>query len=179
MEENNEHQHGHECHCEEHKAVHWMKFAMLLLALFIACYLAVYYVLDQMRHSYYIPSRMDNIDNVLQEQDKMFNDMSTFPMQYNAMKTIKNPVETYKDDKHDAYIVIVNLKPFNNNPDNINVNVDENKVSISGEEEKMGKNSEKIYEFSQSFVLPEKIDTEKVTKEKSGHKYIITLPIDD
>ncbi|MBS4760338.1 MAG: Hsp20/alpha crystallin family protein [Clostridium sp.] len=177
MEENNNN--FKECHCEEHKAEHWVKFALLLLGLFLACYLAVYYVLDQMRHSYYIPSRMDNIDKILQEQDKLFNEMTTFPMHYNAMMNVKSPVETYKDDENDAYKVIVDLKPFNDNPDNINVDIKSNRVSISGEEEKSGKNSENVYAFSQSFVLPEKIKTNKVKKEKSGHKYIITLPIDD
>ena len=45
-----------ECHCDEHKTEHWAKFALLLLAVFIACYLAVYYVMDQMRHAYYVPA---------------------------------------------------------------------------------------------------------------------------
>lgn len=171
--------HHDKMHAEEHKAENWAKFALLLLALFIACYLAVYYVMDQMRHTYYVPARMDSIDNVIQEQDKLFKDMSTLPMHYNAMMVVKNPVETYKDDENDSYKIIINLKPFNNDPKNIKVDIKENKISISGQEEKTGKNAEQVYAFSQSFVLPEKIEVDKVLKEKSGNKYIITLPIDD
>ncbi len=180
MEENKENeQKFKECHCAEHNAHHWLKFAIILITLFLACYLAVYYILDQMRHSYYIPSKMDSIDKVLQEQDKLFNEMTTFPMHYNAMINVKSPVETYKDDENDAYKIIIDLKPFNDNPDNIKIDIKSNKVSISGEEDKTEKNSEKVYAFSQSFVLPEKIEADKVTKQQSGHKYVITLPIDD
>ena len=159
----------------------WLKFALLLIALFIACYLAVYYVLDQMRHAYYMPAMpVENIDRILQEQDRMFErDMGAFPMHDKAMMVVKNPVETYKDDNLDAYKMIINLRPFDNNPDNVNIDIQSHKVSITGRSEKTGKHSDKVYAFSQSFVLPEEINVEKVTREKHGHKYIITMPIDD
>ena len=87
-----------ECHCDEHKTEHWAKFALLLLAVFIACYLAVYYVMDQMRHAYYVPAApIENIDRILNEQDKMFQKdfgMGVFPMHDRAMMMVKNPVET-------------------------------------------------------------------------------------
>ncbi len=159
----------------------WIKFALVLIVLFLACYLAVYYVLDQMRHAYYMPAMpVESIDRILQEQDRMFErDMSAFPMHDKAMMVVKNPVETYKDDNLDAYKMIINLKPFNNNPDNLSIDIQSNKVSIKGKTEKTGKHSEKVYAFSQSFILPENIDIEKVSKQKHGHKYIITMPIDD
>ena len=172
-----------ECHCDEHKTEHWAKFALLLLAVFIACYLAVYYVMDQMRHAYYVPAApIENIDRILNEQDKMFQKdfgMGVFPMHDRAMMMVKIPVETYKDDNADAYKMIINLKPFNNNPKNVDVNVQENKVSVNAVGEKSGRNSDRVYSFSQSFMLPEKIDLTKVTKEKKGHNYVITMPIDN
>lgn len=190
MDNNNEFK---ECNCEEHNHVsrteHMVKFALLLLALFIACYLAVYYVLDQMRHAYYIPAApLENIDRIINEQDKMFQrEMSelgapgigAFPMHNNAMMVVKSPVETYKDDENDEYKMIINLKPFNNNAKNVNVDVQQNKVSVTALGEKTGHHTDKVYSFSQSFVLPEKIDTEKVTKEVKHNKYIITMPIED
>lgn len=179
-----------ECNCDEtnHKSrtEHMVKFALLLLALFLASYLAVYYVLDQMRHAYYIPSApMENIDRIINEQDKMFQkDMgimapSAFPMQSNALMAVKSPIETYKDDKNDEYKMIINLKPFNNNAKNVNVDVQEDKISVTALGEKAGRHSDKVYSFSQSFVLPEKIDTDKVTKEIKHNNYIITMPIED
>ena len=32
----------------------WVKFALLILALFLGSYLATYFIIDQTRHSYYI-----------------------------------------------------------------------------------------------------------------------------
>ena len=176
MEENN---HNIESKKEEEKSSCWAKFALFLIVLFLACYLAVYYILDQMRHSYYVPTNMENIDKILQEQDKMFNNMTIFPMHYNAMVNVKNPIEMYKDDKQNAYKIVVDLKPFDNNPENINVSIDDKKIDITGEAEKVKNHSENIFSISQSFMFPEKIDTDEITKEKSGNKYIITLPIDD
>lgn len=177
MDENKE---FNECRCDSHKTEHWVKFALLLLALFIACYLAVYYILDQMRHSYYIPHLpMDNIDRIINEQDRIFEGMGALPMHNNALMMMKTPVETYKDDNQDAYKMVIDLKPFNNNPNNVTVDIQAHKVSVTGLGEKTGKHSDKVYSFSQSFVLPEKIATEKVTKEKTRHKYIITMPIED
>lgn len=179
-----------ECNCDENgyhhhhsRTEHWIKFALLLLALFIACYLATYYVMDQMRHAYYLPAApMENIDRIVNEQDKMFEkDMGfgAFPMHDKAMMMVKSPIETYKDDHADAYKMVINLRPFNNNPKNVDVSVQDNRISVNAVGEKAGRKSDKVYSFSQSFVLPEKIDTAKVTKEKKGHNYIITMPIED
>ena len=179
MDENNNNE-NKECHCNSHKTEHWVKFALLLLALFIACYLAVYYVLDQIRHAYYIPAApIENIDRIIREQDRLFNEMSAFPMHNSAMMAIKSPVETYKDDTTDSYKMIINLKPFNNNPNNVKINIDENRISVKASSEKSKKHSDSVYKFTQSFVLPEKIDTEKVTKEKIKNKYVITLPVEN
>ena len=45
--------------------------------------------------------------------------------------------------------------------------------------EKTNKHSDKVYTFNQSFVLPENIDEDRVTKEKVKHKYIITMPVEE
>lgn len=182
MDENTENNNNvelkeHKCTC---RAEHWIKFAIVLFVLFIACYLAVYYVLDQMRHAYYAPSApMPNIDRIINEQERMFDSMGAMPMHNGALMRMKTPVETFKDDSQDAYKLIIDLKPFNNSPNNVSVDVQKNKISVNGLGEKAGKHSDKVYSFSQSFVLPVDIDTEKVTKKQVGHKYVVTMPIED
>ena len=175
--ENNQNSNGYKCTC---KTEHWIKFALVLFVLFIACYLAVYYVLDQMRHAYYMPPvPMQNIDRIINEQEKMFDSMGAMPMHNSVLMKMNTPVETFKDDNENAYKMIIDLKPFNNSPNNVSVDVQKNKVSINGLGEKSGKHSDKVYSFSQSFVLPEDIDTEKITRKQSGRKYIVTLPVED
>lgn len=175
--ENNQNSNGYKCTC---KTEHWIKFALVLFVLFIACYLAVYYVLDQMRHAYYMPPvPMQNIDRIINEQEKMFDSMGAMPMHNSVLMKMNTPVETFKDDNENAYKMIIDLKPFNNSPNNVSVDVQKNKVSINGLGEKSGKHSDKVYSFSQSFVLPEDIDTEKITRKQSGYKYIVTMPVED
>jgi len=168
------------CNCKNETIWNLTKFAILLLTLFLACYLAIYYILDQIRHSYYLPAMpLENIDKIIEEQDRMFEkDLGTFPMQSRVLKQIKSPVETFKDDKSQAYKIIVNLKEFNNDPKNIKLDIQDDKVSIMGINQKTGKSNEKIYTFTQSFYLPEKINTKAITKEQSGTKYIITMPLE-
>ena len=105
--------------------------------------------------------------------------MGAMPMHNAAMMKMKTPVETYKDDSDNTYKMIIDLKPFNNSPNNISLDIQKNKININGLGEKSSKHSDKVYSFSQSFMLPEDIDTDEVTKEQKGHKYIVTMPIDN
>lgn len=184
MEEKQEHfetEKHKECNCHNsNKTENTIKFILLLLALFLASYLAVYYVSDQIRHSYYIPrTQLETIDNIIKEQDKLFNEISTFPMQNRISKELSNPIEMYKNDAEDAYKIVINLKEFGNNTDNIKLNITDKEITINGSNETYKKNSEKHYEFSQNIVFPEKIDKKQIKKEIKRNKYIITLPIDD
>lgn len=165
------------CDCSKDK---WIKFGLIVLAVFLGCYLATYYLLDQMRHHYYYaPVRpIHNIDNVIQQQDKMFDEMESLPVDVNSLLPTNAPViQTFKKD--DAYKVIVDLKPFDGEVSNIKTEIKPNRISIFGQKFTTKKHGESDYEFSQSFVLPERIDVKDVKKEKVKDKYIITLPIKD
>jgi len=167
--------------CKDDKICNLIKFAVLLITLFLACYLAVYYIMDQIRHSYYLPAvPIENIDRIIKEQDRMFEkDLGTFPMYNKALKQMKTPVEIFKDGKENIYKIIIDLKEFNNDTKNIKLDIEDDRVSITGISEKNNKSQERLYTYTQSFDLPETIDTKSVTKEKTGNKYIITLPIEN
>lgn len=165
-----------ECHCAENKK--WIKYVLICLSAFLGAYLAVYYIVDQVRHEYYSPfMRFDNLDKVFREQEKAFDDFEKTTMNFNVEMLGKTPVniETIKND--DVYKVIIDLKEFNNDEKNIKLDVKQDRLSISGESLKKDKNSQSEYSFSQNFSLPENVDVSKVTKEKVDNKYVITLPI--
>ena len=133
-----------------------------------------------MRHAYYLPATpLENIDKIIREQDKLFNNATTLPMHTNTLKHFDNPIETIKDEKSNSYKMIIDLKPFNNDPKNIEIKIKENQIDAKGLGEKSKKNTENVYVFTQKYVLPENIDEDKVTKEKVKNKYIITMPIDN
>lgn len=180
-QENNEPKEYAQCNCNKsNQTENLIKFALLLLALFLASYLAVYYVLDQIRHSYYIPqAQLESIDKILKEQDKLFESMGALPMHNSVTKELNNPIEIYKNEAENAYKIVLNLKDFDNNPENIKLDIMDDKIIIRGNVETNKKNLEKRYEFTQTIVFPEKIEKDKIKKETKKNKYIITLPIDD
>ena len=173
MEENNEKK-LFNCDCAKQD---WIKFALLLLAVFFGCYLASYYLLDRAHHKFYTRIRpIHNIDNVLQEQEKIFDEIEAIDL--SAILPPNAPViQTFKKD--DTYKVVIDLKPFNGEPSNIKTKITANRISIYGEKISKKHGTESDYTFSQSFLLPEKINPKSVTKETIKGKYIITLPIQD
>ena len=70
----------------------------------------------------------------------------------------------------DEYKIIVDLKPLGGNDKNINVRLNENVITISGEIEKKELRGEKIMNFSQAYYLDEKLKSNEITKERKGNK---------
>ena len=176
MDENQNSTNSKECRCNEE---HWIKFAFIALAVFLGVFFATYYIMDQIRHSYGIPYRMDNLDRILREQDRVFQDFNKIPVGFQAAFNENDPVsvESFKDEN--VYKIIIDLKPFDNNINNVDVKADGKKVTVSGIKYKDRHNRKDLYTFSQTFALPEKIDSLAIKKEKIKDRYVITLPILD
>ena len=77
------------------------------------------------------------------------------------------------------YKIVVDLKPLGGDEKNINVKYDNKLITVSGEMEKTTKHEEKIMNFSQSYYLDEDVNIDKMTKEKKGNNYIITIPFEE
>ena len=76
------------------------------------------------------------------------------------------------------YKVIIDLKPLGDDDKNVDVKLDNNIVTVSGDMEKKELGGEKLMNFSQSFYLDEKLLPNKIVKEKKGNKYIVTIPFE-
>ena len=86
-------------------------------------------------------------------------------------------VETF--NTNNAIKLIIDLRPFGNKIENVKVNIDDNKISVSGQNDKKLVEGEKEFFYSQSFTINDKIKKDEITKKKIGHKYIITIPLCD
>ena len=96
------------------------------------------------------------------------------------LKTIKNKISAVQSAKYeDAYVIVVDLKQFDNNENNIRFSINGNTATVSGTTSKNKGNSESEYYFTESFEIPEKIEINNITKEKINNKYVITLPIEN
>ena len=123
------------------------------------------------------PAQRHGRREIFREQDRVFNDFNKIPIGFQAAMNEKDPVsvESFKDEK--AYKIIIDLKPFDNNINNVDVKIDGRKVTVSGIKFKDRHNREDLYTFSQTFLLPQEVDSLAVTKEKVKDKYVITQPI--
>lgn len=161
---------------EEHSKTHWLKIALITFA---TSFLAFYLVMEIMIHRITSPiSDMRRIERSMQKDFKKLENAENRLME-NPFEPKMRPMLVNLTKEGSEYRVIVDLKPFDGNENGINVNVEDKTLIISGELDKKFHGNEKIIRFSQAYYLDETLDTNKITKEKKGDKYIITIPFKD
>jgi len=147
-----------------------MKVIGIIVATFLGAFLAFYFVADMTMKKMFDPMYQ------MRRAEKMF-DRDFKRMEKNMFMSMPNLVNITKNNHE--YKIFVNLKPLNNDENNVRVVFDNNTVTVSGAVDKDKNNKETILNFSQTFILDEDIDVQKVTKEKYHHKYIITIPYNE
>ncbi|MBQ2645226.1 Hsp20/alpha crystallin family protein [bacterium] len=145
-----------------------LKFILIIAAIFLGTFAAVYTIVDMTMYRLGIKPFI----NIAKQFDRVFDD----DMKY-LERTSPAPIKI--ETKDDKYIITVNLKSFDNNPENIEITTTSNGIKINGFYKKDDKNSIKENSFYQNIVFPYTIQKDKVIKEKKGNKLVITLPYDD
>ena len=141
------------------------------LGAFLAFYLAVDLTLNRMFNPEYQIRKMEKTMNNIQKFDEKMMESPFVPkMSPMLVNLVKEPNE---------YKVIVDLKSLGDDEKNVDVKLDNNMVTISGDMQKKELKGEKIMNFSQSFYLDEKLIPNKIIKERKGNKYIVTIPFED
>lgn len=141
------------------------------LGAFLAFYLAVDLTLNRMFNPEYQIRKMEKTMNNIQKFDEKMMESPFVPkMSPMLVNLVKEPNE---------YKVIVDLKSLGDDEKNVDVKLDNNMVTISGDMQKKEVRGEKIMNFSQSFYLDEKLIPNKIIKERKGNKYIVTIPFED
>ena len=155
----------------------WLKVIGIILATFLGVFLAFYFVADMTFNRMMNPDyQIRKMEKMMQHQEKKFRKLENRVMQENPFEPQSAPMLVNLQKEPGQYKVIVNLKPLGGDEKNVNVKLDDNIVTVSGEVEKNDKHGEKIMNFSQSFSLDEKLNSDKMTKERKGDKFIITIP---
>ena len=141
------------------------------LGAFLAFYLAVDLTLNRMFNPEYQIRKMERTMNNIQKFDEKMMESPFVPkMSPMLVNLVKEPNE---------YKIIVDLKSLGDDEKNVDVKLDNNIVTISGDMQKKELRGEKIMNFSQSFYLDEKLVPNKIIKERKGNKYIVTIPFED
>lgn len=180
MNENNEYYEEHEKHHEKYECFHhkhpWISHLLTFFMALLGAFLAFYVVTDWHYKTMFNPiHQMKKMEKMMMKEDRA---MQKF-MQ-NDLRMERN-LESYiqLEETPDAYFVIVNLRPFNNDTENVSITTDENVLTIHATNEKNKKNNSKILSVSQSYTFPGNINLDNITKERKGDKYVITIPRDN
>ena len=188
MEENNyRHEDFDDCFLCKHPA---LRHVLTGLLVFLGSFLAFYAVADWHFKRILDPSfYMRRMDKAVMQRERNFDKMErralkqqewidkrTMKMQQKMTEQSSQFIHVEKAD--DAYKIVIDLRPFENDEKNVEVKTDGNTVVINAAGEKNKHNKKEIIRFSQAFNFGEDIDTDNITKIRQGDDYIINVPID-
>ena len=159
---------------EENKH-HLLKVIGVIIATFLGAFLAFYLAVDLTLN------RMFNPEYQIRKMEKTMNNMQKFDEKMMESPFVPKmlPMLVNLVKEPNEYKVIVDLKSLGDDEKNVDVKLDNNMVTISGDMQKKEVRGEKIMNFSQSFYLDEKLIPNKIIKERKGNKYIVTIPFED
>lgn len=159
---------------EEQRCHHpfWKSFLVGLMT-FLGAFCAFYVVSDwHFKRMMHFPP--------VGKMDKMFKkemrDMNKYmKSEYGMLKQSSNVI--HLEQGSDAYRILIDLRAFDNNENNVQVSSNGNILTINGRSIKKTKRDEQISEFQQSYMFGDDVKLKEMTKEIKGNYYIITIPI--
>ena len=163
---------------ENNKQHHYFKHGLItFLAALLGGFLAFYVVIDITLARMLDPVRgMKRAEKMMERQ---LRDMQKFDNDIFApipMALHHSIITMVREDNN--YKFIIDLKQLDNKESNVSVNINSDTVTIKGEAEKTNNKKTSTINFSQTFSLGIPLDKSKITKERKGDKYIITIPIE-
>lgn len=130
-----------------------LKFVVIIVVIFLATFAAVYTVVDMTMYKLgFQPfiTLSNQVEKMLKDEEHYFEKNSPAPVK----------IET----KNNKYIVTVDMKSFNNDESNFNIDIKENGIKISGEYQKDKEGEMKQNSFYQNVIFPNKINADKAEK---------------
>lgn len=154
-----------------------MKALMAGLLIFLGAFCAFYVVADWhlknlMRPDFGpSPRKMERmIQREMNSMDHMFKKEGKF------LKRAGNIIHLQQIGNE--YKIIIDLRAFDNNENNVQVSANGNILTIAGRSIRKSKHNEQISEFQQNYMFGDNVKLSDLTKETNGNYYIITIPIE-
>lgn len=153
-----------------------MKTLFIGFLIFTGAYCAFYTVADWYMKNFIAPQpfppRMEKMfKNDMREMDRMFKNERFIPQ--------KSAGVIHLEQSKDAYKVLIDLRAFDNNENNVQVLTNGNLLTINGRTIKKSKHNEQISEFQQNYMFGNNVKLKELTKSTNGNYYTITIPIDN
>lgn len=153
-----------------------MKTLFVGILIFLGAFCAFYVVADWHFKRMFSPQFMPNprrfehmIERDMRAMDHAF---------AKERKFVKRAGEIiHLEQSGDVYKIIIDLRAFDNNANNVQVSANGNILTINGRSIRKSKHNEQISEFQQNYMFGENVKLSDLTKETDGNYYIITIPI--
>lgn len=163
----------------EHKKHCLLKYLGLVLATILGAFLAFYFVLNttinHLMSPYYTMNQMDKMiereNNEFMKDDIPIFGLNKEQYKHHEIITLMRTPEAYK--------FIIDLKPFHGNVNAINIETKNGQITINGEISTNKKHEKSLAKISQTYLLENGANYNKISKKKIDNNYIITVPIED
>lgn len=162
-------EHEKDCHCNEMNPL--LKWILTGLLIFAGAFLASYVLLDWHTKAMFMSPR-NSIDKAIEHDMKMMNKIMRTEKQF--ANTNSNLVHMEQTSK--GYKILIDLKPFDNNSENVTVSKEDKILTISGRSVKKTNNNEQISRFQQSYMFGDNVDLDKLEQKVEGHYLVIKIP---
>ncbi len=155
---------------------HWLRIGAIALMTFLAAFLAFYIVMEIMINKITSPTyQAKKIEKMLEKQERNFNRFNEQNMN-NPFEPKMRPMIVNLVKEPNEYKVIIDLSALDGNEEAINISIEGEELTVTGEMDKKIRGTEKIIKFTQTYYLDESLEENKMIKEKKGDKYIVTIP---
>ena len=177
MDENYENQeHNNYCKLEKHPV--WKHILHALMCL-LGAFLAFYFVTDWYFKSMLDPvHQMRRIDKAMERSDRQME--KNFKRAYVKGQQLEDRasrlIRLEETDK--GYRVLVDLVPLNDSEKNVDVKTNGNVLTVRAAKISGFGDKKSLVEFTQSYMFDDDVDLNKITKERKGDYYIISIPQD-
>lgn len=177
MEDNNyKHEKFDDCLLCNHPV---LKHIMIGIMVFLGAFAAFYVVSDWHFKRMYDPMyQMRRMDKAMMRQENRMDRMAKKEI-FRQVKMNERAAQFIHVDKtKDAYKVIIDLTPFDNDEHNVEVKSEGKTLMINAAGIKNAKNKEEIVKYNQAFTFGDDVDLDDLTKIREGSNYIISIPIE-
>lgn len=176
MEENNNYEHR-KCEFERHPILKHLLYGLMAL---IGAFLAFYVVTDWYFKAMLNPvNQMKRMDRAIERRDREME--KAFKKAFHGTERLQERanhiIKLEQDD--DEYKVLVDLVPLNDNEKNVEVKTNGNLLTVKAAGIHGFGDRKSLVEFTQSYMFGDNVDLSKLTKERKGDMYVITVPIED
>ena len=176
MEENNNYEHR-KCEFERHPILKHLLYGLMAL---IGAFLAFYVVTDWYFKAMLNPvNQMKRMDRAIERRDREME--KAFKKAFHGTERLQERanhiIKLEQDD--DEYKVLVDLVPLNDNEKNVEVKTNGNLLTVKAAGIHGFGDRKSLVEFTQSYMFGDNVDLSKLTKERKGDTYVITVPIED